>query len=44
MPERLLSLGRHEFRGARTEAEVFTLAELLASPPENVNDGSTATS
>ena len=44
VPERLLSLGRHELRGARTEAEVFTLAELLASPPENVNDGSTATS
>ena len=30
VPERLISLGRHELRGARTEAEVFTLAELLA--------------
>ena len=30
VPERLISLGRHELRSARTEAEVFTLAELLA--------------
>ena len=30
VPERLTSLGRHELRGVRTEAEVFTLAELHA--------------
>ena len=30
VPERLISLGRHELCGARTEAETFTLAELLA--------------
>ena len=30
VPERLISLGRYELRSARTEAEVFTLAELLA--------------
>ena len=29
VPERLISLGRHELCGARTEAEVFTVAELL---------------
>ena len=30
VPERLISLGRHELRGARSEAEIFTLAALLA--------------
>ena len=30
VPERLISLGRHELRGDRTEAELFTLAALLA--------------
>ena len=30
VPERLISLGRHELRGACTEAKIFTLAALLA--------------